>query len=378
VRVESTVEEPMKVGVIASIAHRLPPVNYGPWEQIASTLTEGFVARGHEVTLFATANSVTSARLHGSAPAGYEEDDAIDAKVAGALHIAAAFERADEFDVLANHFDFLPLSYSRLVSTPMVTTIHGFSSEQIVPVYRAYNDVGHYVAISESDRHPDLRYAATIHHGIDISQFTFVPEPGQYLLFLGRIHPNKGTHLAIEVAKRARLPLIIAGIIQDETYFREAVQPHVDGVDVSYVGPVGPVERDKLLGGARALLHLISFAEPFGLSVVESLATGTPVIATPLGSMPELLRNGSAGSSSRTLRRRCRRWGDSKNSTDASADTRPPAACRRSNGREITHNDGPRFQSSTHQDASYQTNPSAHPARFPTLFTDRPPLYTRR
>ncbi len=285
----------MKIGVIASIAHRLPPANYGPWEQIASTLTEGFVARGHEVTLFATANSVTSARLHGTAPAGYEEDDAIDAKVAGALHIAAALERADEFDVLANHFDFLPLSYSRLVSTPMVTTIHGFSSEQIVPVYRAYNDIGHYVAISESDRHPDLRYEATIHHGIDISQFTFVPEPGKYLLFLGRIHPHKGTHLAIEVAKQAQLPLIIAGIIQDETYFRQAVQPHVDGVDISYVGPVGPAERDTLLGGARALLHLISFAEPFGLSVVESLATGTPVIATPLGSMPELLRDESTG-----------------------------------------------------------------------------------
>jgi glycosyltransferase involved in cell wall biosynthesis len=279
----------MKIGVIASIAHRLPPANYGPWEQIASTLTEGFVARGHEVTLFATANSTTSAELHGTAPAGYEEDDQVDAKVAEALHNAAAFERAAEFDVLANHFDFMPLSYSRLVSTPMVTTIHGFSSPKIVPVYQAYNDIAHYVAISDANRHPDLRYDATIHHGIDISQFTFQPEPGEYLLFLGRIHPDKGTHLAIEVAKQARLPLIIAGIVQDQAYFREVVQPHVDGVEVSYIGPVGPAERDALLGGARALLHLISFAEPFGLSVIESLATGTPVIATPLGSLPELL-----------------------------------------------------------------------------------------
>jgi glycosyltransferase involved in cell wall biosynthesis len=285
----------MKIGVIASIAHRLPPKTYGPWEQIASTLTEGFVARGHEVTLFATADSVTSARLAGTVPAGYEEDDGIDAKVCEALHNAEAFERAAEFDVLANHFDFMPLSYSRLVSTPVVTTIHGFSSEKIVPVYRAYNDIAHYVAISEANRHPDLSYDATIHHGIDATQFTFVATPGDYLLFLGRIHPDKGTHLAIEVAKRAGLPLIIAGIIQDETYFSEAVHPHIDGIDVSYVGPVGATERDRLLGGARALLHLISFAEPFGLSVVEALATGTPVVATPLGSMPELIRHGSTG-----------------------------------------------------------------------------------
>jgi glycosyltransferase involved in cell wall biosynthesis len=285
----------MKIGVIASIAHRVPPKNYGPWEQIASTLTEGFVARGHDVTLFATANSVTSAWLHAAVPVGYEEDEGVDAKVCEALHNAAAFERATEFDVLANHFDFMPLSYSRLVSTPMVTTIHGFSSEQIVPVYRAYDDIAHYVAISDANRHPDLRYDATIHHGIDTTQFTFAPDPGDYLLFLGRIHPDKGTHLAIAVAKQAGLPLIIAGIIQDEAYFRDAVQPHIDGVDVSYLGPVGPAERDQLLGGARALLHLISFAEPFGLSVVEALATGTPVIATPLGSMPELIRHGATG-----------------------------------------------------------------------------------
>ena len=285
----------MRIGVIASIAHRLPPRSYGPWEQIASTLTEGFVARGHEVTLFATADSESAAELRGTAPAGYEEDDTIDAKVAEGLHIAAAFERAAQFDILANHFDFMPLTYSRLVSTPMVTTVHGFSSERIVPVYRAYDDIAHYVSISDSDRHPDLAYDATIHHGIDLAQFTFQPYRGEYLLFLGRIHPHKGTHHAIEVALRAGLPLIIAGIVQDETYFREMVQPHLDDARIRYLGPVGPVERDALLGGAAALLHLIDFAEPFGLSVVESLATGTPVVARPLGSMPELLRDGITG-----------------------------------------------------------------------------------
>ena len=286
----------LRIGVLASIAHRTPPRDYGPWEQVASTLAEGLVALGHDVTLFATADSRTAARLHAEAPRGYEEDPGgYDVKVYEGLHIAAAFERADEFDLLSNQFDFLPLTYSRLVSTPVVTTIHGFSSERIVPVYRAYDDIGHYVAISDADRHPDLTYDATIHHGIDLSPFTFQDQPGGYLLFLGRIHPDKGTDRAIEVARRAGLPLVIAGIVQDEGYFTELVEPHLAAPGISYVGPVGPAERDALLGGALALLHLIGFAEPFGLSVVESLATGTPVIAYPLGSMREIIRSGRTG-----------------------------------------------------------------------------------
>jgi glycosyltransferase involved in cell wall biosynthesis len=285
----------MRIGVIASVAHRTPPVDYGPWEQVASTLTEGLVALGHDVTLFATGESLTAARLHAVTARGYEEDSSIDAKVVEAQQIAAAFERASDFDVISNQFDFLPLTYSRLVDTPVVTTIHGFSSERIVPVYRSYDDIAHYVSISDADRHGDLTYAATIHHGIDLGQFTFSATPGQYLLFLGRIHPHKGTHLAIEVARAAGLPLVIAGVVQDGDYFRAAVEPHVDGTSIRYVGPVQPAERDGLLGGALALLHLIGFAEPFGLSVVESLATGTPVIAFGLGSMPEIVTAGVTG-----------------------------------------------------------------------------------
>lgn len=281
--------------MLASIAHRLPPRGYGPWEQVASTLTEGLVARGHEVTLFASADSSTAAHLHAEAPAGYEEDPSIDAKVAEALHIAAVFERADRFDVISNQFDFLPLVFSRLTSTPVVTTIHGFSSAAIVPVYRAYDDVAHYVAISDADRHPDLTYTATIHHGIDPDAFTLGSGEGGYLLFLGRIHPDKGTAAAIEVAHRTGLPLVIAGVVHDEDYHRREVVPHLDGVRVRYVGPVGPSERDRLLGGARALLHLIDFEEPFGLSVVESMMAGTPVIAYRRGSMPELVRPRTSG-----------------------------------------------------------------------------------
>ncbi len=285
----------MKIGVIASIAHRLPPVGYGPWEQIASTLTEGFVARGHQVTLFATADSQTTASLHATVASGYEETAGVDAKVCEGLHNGAAFAHAREFDILANHFDFMPLTYSRLVSTPMVTTIHGFSSAQILPVFQAYDDIAHYVSISAADRSPELHYDATIHHGIPLDQFTYRETPGDYLLFLGRIHPDKGVHRAIEVARTAGLPLIIAGIVQDEEYFRSAVEPQVDGDRVCYVGPVAGAERDRLLGGARALLHLVTFAEPFGLAVVEALATGTPVIASPLGALPEIVQHNVTG-----------------------------------------------------------------------------------
>jgi glycosyltransferase involved in cell wall biosynthesis len=285
----------VRIGVLASIAHRTPPRTYGPWEQVASTIAEGLVARGHEVTLFATADSTTAGHLRAVAPRGYEEDPEVDAQVAGALHIAAVFERAAAFDVISNQFDFLPLTYSRLTRTPVVTTIHGFSSERIVPVYAAYDDIAHYVAISDANRHPALTYDATIHHGIDVAAFTAGRGNGGYLLFLGRIHPDKGTHVAVEAARRAGVPLVVAGIVHDATYFREQVEPYVDGRAVRFVGAVGPAERDRLLGGAAALLHLIDFEEPFGLSVVEALAAGTPVIATPRGSLPELVEHGRTG-----------------------------------------------------------------------------------
>jgi glycosyltransferase involved in cell wall biosynthesis len=320
--------------VLASIAHRLPPRSYGPWEQVASTLTEGLVARGHEVTLFATADSVTSARLHAVSPAGYEETTGMDVKVWESLHIAAVFERAAEFDVISNQFDFLPLTYSRLTSTPVVTTIHGFSSERIVPVYAAYDDIAHYVAISDANRHPALTYDTTIYHGIDLEAFSVGEGRGGYLVFLGRIHPDKGVHAALEVARRAGMPLVIAGVVQDEAYFRDRIEPHIDGDRVRFVGPVGPAARDRLLGGAAALLHLITFEEPFGLSVVEALATGTPVIAAPLGSMPELIRPGVTGFLARDLdaavaavrdlpsldRRECRREAETRFSADRMVD----------------------------------------------------------
>jgi glycosyltransferase involved in cell wall biosynthesis len=283
------------VAVLAPIAWRTPPRHYGPWEQFASLLTEGLVAAGHHVTLFATADSITSADLVSTAACGWSEDASIDAKVAECLHIASVFERADEFDIIHNGFDFLPLTYSHLVDTPVVTTIHGFSSERIVPVYQRYDGRGAYVSISDADRHPGLRYAATVHHGIDTEQFAVHPDPGEHLLFFGRIHPDKGTAQAIEVARRCGRRLDIAGIIQDEDYFRDAVAPHVDGETVRYLGAVDAAARAETLGGAHALLHLIDFDEPFGYSVVEAMACGTPVIAHGRGSMGELIEHGVTG-----------------------------------------------------------------------------------
>ncbi|MBW2628307.1 MAG: glycosyltransferase family 4 protein [Deltaproteobacteria bacterium] len=285
----------LRVAMLAPISWRVPPRHYGPWEQFVSLLTEGLVERGLDVTLFATADSITNARLVGSASRGYSEDTAIDAKVWECLHISAVFERASEFDLIHNSFDFLPLSFSRLVDTPVITTIHGFSSERILPVYRKYDGRSHYVAISDSDRHPSLQYAATIHHGIDMSAFAIGTGPRDYLLFFGRIHPDKGAEEAILVARSAGLPLVIAGIVQDRAYFERAVEPHIDGDRVRFVGAVGPEQKSDLLGGARALLHLVSFDEPFGFSVVEAMACGTPVIASRRGSMPELITEGVNG-----------------------------------------------------------------------------------
>lgn len=281
--------------MLAPIAWRTPPRHYGPWEQFASLLTEGLVAAGHRVTLFATADSITSASLHATAPSGWSEDASIDAKVAECLHISSAFERAAEFDVIHNGFDFLPLTYSGLVTTPVVTTIHGFSSDRIVPVYERYDATTTYVSISDSDRHPNLHYAATIHHGIDMDGFAIHPSPGEHLLFFGRIHPDKGTAHAIEVARRCGRRLDIAGIIQDEDYFRVEVAPHLDGERVRFLGAVDACDRAEVLGGAHALLHLIDFDEPFGYSVVEAMACGTPVIANSRGAMHELIEHGHTG-----------------------------------------------------------------------------------
>lgn len=286
---------PMRLAMLSPIAWRTPPRHYGPWERVVALLTEGLVNKGVDVTLFATADSQTSGKLHAIVPRPYEEDKDLDPKVWECLHISELFERADDFDLIHNHFDFLPLSYCSLVQTPVVTTIHGFSSRKILPVYKKYNDKVFYVSISDADRAPELSYIATIHHGIDIESFTFRESSEDYLLFFGRIHPDKGTKEAIEIAMKAAKKIILAGIIQDEEYFRKDIEPFIDGKKVAYVGSVGPEKRNELLGRSLALLHPIQFEEPFGLSIVEANACGTPVIAFPRGSLPEIITPGKNG-----------------------------------------------------------------------------------
>ena len=285
----------MHIAMLSPIAWRTPPRHYGPWENVASLLTEGLVSGGHEVTLYATADSQTSGTLNAICPQGYEEDRSLMPKVWECLHISELFEQADGYDIIHNHFDFLPLTYTGLTTVPVVTTIHGFSSPGILPVYKKYNDRVFYVSISDADRSPDLSYIKTIHHGIDIRKFDFQSQPEDSLLFFGRIHEDKGARQAIEIARACDKKLVLAGIIQDQDYFDQYVAPHIDGDKVAYVGSVGPVERNRLLGAACALLHPIQFNEPFGLSVIESMACGTPVIAFDRGSMPELIENGRSG-----------------------------------------------------------------------------------
>ncbi len=285
----------MKIALLSPIAWRTPPLQYGPWEQVVSCLAEGLVAKGMDVTLFATGDSVTTARLDYCIEHPYAEDPKADVKVNECLHISYLMEKANEFDLIHNHFDFLPLTYSHLINTAFLTTIHGFSSPLIVPVYKKYDETTHYVSISNADRNPSLHYIATVYNGIRTSQFSFNEKAGDYLLFFGRIHPEKGAREAIETARICGRKIILAGLIQDSEYFNTRVKPFIDNKEVVYRGNCGPEERNELLRNAYALLHLISFEEHFGLSVAEAMCCGTPVIAFNRGAMPELIVHGKTG-----------------------------------------------------------------------------------
>ncbi|HEY8498033.1 MAG TPA: glycosyltransferase family 4 protein [Limnochordales bacterium] len=327
----------MRIGLLGPITWRTPPRRYGPWEQVVSHLAEGLVRRGHDVTLFATADSVTSARLVAVCPRPLGESPELDPKAYEYLHVAEALRwaRRRAFDLLHNHLNCYPLAFADLVPVPIVTTLHG--SALLEPATRViYRRQAHlpYVSISDAERQglPELRYVATVYNGVDLDQFTFRPEPGGYLAFLGRMSPKKGAHLAVEVARRTGLPLRMAALIppDEREFFRREIEPHLDGRQIAYVGEVGPEERDRFLGGALALLHLGTVPEPFGLAMVEAQACGTPVIAMGLGSVPEVVRHGETGFVVHTLeeaveavrqvraidRAACRRWVEARFSVE--------------------------------------------------------------
>jgi len=284
-----------RIAILAPVAWRTPPRAYGAWETVASNITEGLVARGWKnITLFATKESVTKAKLIGWIERGYEEDKTQIPKVSECLHISKVMQRADEFDLIHNNFDYLPLTYLPFIKTPMLTTIHGFSDPDILRVYHDHKDT-YYVSISDSDRNKDLPYLATVYNGIDLSNLTFRETPGDKLVWLGRIHLDKGTHLAIEVAKRCDMDLLIAGIIQDQEYFDNLIKPHINDSSIQYIGPVNPTARDALLKEAYAVIHLNTIPERFGLVLAEAMAAGVPVIAMDLGSCREVIADGKTG-----------------------------------------------------------------------------------
>jgi glycosyltransferase involved in cell wall biosynthesis len=283
-----------RVAILSPVAWRTPPRQYGAWETVAGNIAEGLVHLGWDVTLFATADSLTRAHLHAVVARGYEEDRSIDPKVAEYLHLSELFEHAAEFDLIHSHYDFMALAYTRLVKTPVLTTVHGFSSPRIMPVYEKYRD-GYFVSISDSDRAPDLNYLATVYNGIDLALYPLRKTAGEDLIFIGRIHPDKGVHLAIETARQSGRRLLIAGILQDASYFQDKIQPHLDDQQIRYLGPVGVEEKNALFAQAFALLHLNTIPERFGLVLAEANAAGVPVIAMDLGSCREVIEHSVTG-----------------------------------------------------------------------------------
>ena len=286
----------LRVALLAPISWPTPPPGYGPWEQVASNIAEGMVRRGLDVTLFATGNSKTTGKLSSVVPIGVNEDPGLSGDVYGAIHTGKLFERAHEFDLIHNNFDWKPLTYALASKAPpMITTIHGFSSPPILGAYYAAAHRSFYCSISDADRDPGLHYLGTTYNGIDPAAFTFVDRAGDYLLYLARFHPEKGAHLAIEVAKRAGLRLKMAAIPQDVAYFKELVEPHIDGDAVQFLGEVRGAQRDALLGGALALVHMTTRPERFGLTMIEAMACGTPVLGARMGSIPEIVVDGETG-----------------------------------------------------------------------------------
>ncbi len=310
----------MRIAMLAPISWSLPPSGYGPWELVAHNLTEELVKLGHEVVLFAAGGSTTSARLaatipHALAtwpederdrPRGFDPQSGLlegppDARILEQLHIASCMERAarGEFDLVHSHLHVHALVFARLIKCPLVSTLHGAAWVRAThPVFRAYQE-NPFVSLSDAERRflPELNYLATVHNGIKLESFPFEPDKGDYLLFAGRIAPEKGAAEAVELARRTGRRLLLAGMIepQHEGYFDARVKPWIDGKNVEYLGLLSQAELAPIYQKAAAVLFLISWAEPFGLVAVEAQASGTPLIATRFGALPEIILEGETG-----------------------------------------------------------------------------------
>ncbi|MBV8149036.1 MAG: glycosyltransferase family 4 protein [Candidatus Eremiobacteraeota bacterium] len=286
----------MRLAVLASIGWPSPPPGYGPWEQVAYNIADGMRRRGLDVTLFATGNSHFDGKLVSVVPVGLNEDPALAGDVYTSLHIGELFRRLGEFDLVHNNFDWKPLTYAvGSQAPPLITTVHGFSTPQILAAYYACAWRSFFCSISNADRDPGLAYLATTYNGIDPRDFSFSDKAGDYLVFLGRFHPEKGTHLAIEIAKRAGVRLKMAAIPHDAAYFRDLIAPQIDGDRIQFLGSVEREARNELLSGALALVHMTTRPERFGLTMIEAMACGTPVLGARMGSVPEIVLDGITG-----------------------------------------------------------------------------------
>jgi len=299
----------MKIALIAPAEEIVPPPKYGGTELVVANLANGLVARGHEVHLFAAEGAQTDAILHpvfeGPIRQKLLDMESLDnVKLRLAYNYVAAARAVElvaeqDFDIIHNHMTWRLLALQKVMPAPLLTTWHGALSEEYMKAVNEYYAGSYFTSISHNQRkaYPNLNYVGNAYNGIDVSSFTFNDKPQDYLAFLGRIAPEKGTREAILLAKAAGKKLIIAAKkdAADDTYFKEQVEPLIDGEQIVYIGEVGHEEKVKLLAGAQATLGLIQWEEPFGLFVVESLACGTPVVGVQRGAMQEILEDGKTG-----------------------------------------------------------------------------------
>ncbi|MBI3805742.1 MAG: glycosyltransferase family 4 protein [Nitrospirae bacterium] len=289
----------MKIAQIAPLYESVPPRLYGGTERVVSVLTEGLIQRGHDVTLFASGDSTTEARLIPVCPEALRLSGVKDPCADHMLELALVYEQADQFDLIHSHVDYFTFPFAAQAATPTITTLHGrLDPPELQAIHRYYKSHP-LISISNSQREPFpfANWAGTVYHGLQMDRHRFYPNPGKYLAFLGRISPEKRPDLAIEIAKRTGVPLKIAAKVsdQDRKYFEQVIRPLITPPLIEYIGEVDEEEKDIFLGEALALLFPIDWPEPFGLVMIESLACGTPVIARPCGSVPEILIDGTTG-----------------------------------------------------------------------------------
>ncbi|MDZ8056384.1 MAG: glycosyltransferase family 4 protein [Aulosira sp. ZfuVER01] len=291
----------MRIAQISPLWERVPPFRYGGIELVVQLLTDELVRRGHEVTLFASGDSITKAKLHSVHNQALRLDPTVkEPLVYEQMMLADVYQKAHHFDIIHSHVGASALGYASFVKTPSVHTMHGVFTHDNEKIFRHFSWQP-FISISEAQREPrlGLNYIHTVYNGIDTSAYTFQPEPRQpaYIAFVGRFSPEKGPVEAIKVARAVGLPLKMAGKIDvvDREYYQQEVEPLIDGEQVQYLGEVSHEEKVKLLGEASVTLFPITWREPFGLVMIESMATGTPVIGMGLGAVPEVITHGKTG-----------------------------------------------------------------------------------